>query len=283
MNSAQPAPSTTAEPEPAEEFRMVAVGRRRLQVGVRTGDGRRRPLLLLSGIGANMEMFDPFIEALDPGQGVIRFDVPGVGGSPPPLLPKSIRALAGLTAGLLDALGQGQVDVLGISWGGALAQQFAHQYPARCRRLILVATSAGVIMVPARPSVLARMISPARYLRADYMQRVAPMIYGGRMRSEPDLIPRLLHNVRAPTGRGYAWQLLGSTGWTSLPWLPFLRQPTLIIASDDDPLVPVINAQVLARLIPRATLRIIPGGGHLYLLTDAAEAAAMIQGFLGGE
>ena len=102
-------------------------------VAIRRGDGSRPPLLLINGIGANLEVFDPFIDALEKvGRkkiGTIRFDVPGVGGSPPTLFPLCFRGLAHLIAQLLDALGHQQVDVLGISWGGGLAQQFAHQYP----------------------------------------------------------------------------------------------------------------------------------------------------------
>lgn len=136
-------------------------------------------------------------------------------------------------------------------------------------------------MIPAHISVLIKMISPARYMQPDYMLAIAPSIYGGRIRSDPSLIQKIVHKVRAPSGLGYYWQLLGSLGWTSIHWLGCLRQPTLIIAGDDDPLVPVINAQFLAQLIPKSTLRIMKNGGHLYLLTDAKEAANMVQEFLG--
>src|SRR6201987_6465314 len=117
---------------------------------------RRPPLLLFNGMGANIELVEPFLDALD-GQPAILFDVPGVGGSPPPWLPYRPSTVARLTAPLLDQLGHEQVDVLGMSWGGALAQQFAHQHPKRCRRLVLAATSPGHLMVPAKLSVLLKM------------------------------------------------------------------------------------------------------------------------------
>ncbi len=265
----------------ANQIKMVAVGNMRLRVVIRPGNGKFMPLLLINGIGANIEMFDPFVEALNPNLEVIRFDIPGVGDSPPPVLPQTIMALARLTSRMLDQLGYQQVDALGISWGGALAQQFAYQHPDQCRRLILVATSTGAIMVPANISVLTKMISPERYLRPDYMQAIAPSIYGGKIRSDASLIQKILHKVRAPSPLGYYWQLLGCVGWTSIHWLGCLRQPTLIIAGDDDPLIPVINARIMARLIPNSILRIIRNGGHLYLLTDAKEAAKIVQDFLG--
>jgi pimeloyl-ACP methyl ester carboxylesterase len=106
----------------------------------------------MNGLGANLELFEPFLDALDnvDGQkiGTICFDIPGVGGSPMPLFPMSFRGMARLVAQMLDVLGHQQVDVLGISWGGGLAQQFARQYPWRCRRLILASTSTGGISVP---------------------------------------------------------------------------------------------------------------------------------------
>ncbi len=280
MNNVQRSAAGTQNSQRATQIRMVSVGKVRLRVAIRSGNGKGVPLLLLNGLGANLEMFDPFIEELDPGLEVIRFDVPGVGNSPTPAFPLSLMALARLTARMLDQLGYRQADVLGISWGGALAQQVAHQHPDQCRRLILVATSPGVLMIPGHISVLIKMISPARYMWPDYMLAIAPSIYGGRIRSDPSLIRKILHKVRAPSELGYYWQMLGCIGWTSIHWLASLRQPTLIIAGDDDPLVPVINAQWLARLIPKSTLRIIKNGGHLYLLTDAKDAAGMVQEFL---
>src|SRR5215510_5349588 len=141
---------------------------RTLRVGVRPGDKAQPPLLLFNGIGANIELFEPFLDALHGPEAII-FDVPGVGGSPAPWWPYRPSLLAQLSARLLDQLGHEQVDVLGFSWGGALAQQFAYQHAKRCRRLILAATSAGAFMVPGRVSVLARLVNPERYLRPAYM------------------------------------------------------------------------------------------------------------------
>ena len=116
-----------------------------LRVGIRCGDKARAPLLLFNGIGANIELVEPFLDALHGPEAII-FDVPGVGGSPSPWLPYRPSTLARLSAQLLDQLGHAQVDVLGLSWGGALAQQFAFQQGKRCRRLVLAATSPGHLM-----------------------------------------------------------------------------------------------------------------------------------------
>lgn len=251
----------------------------RLRVGVRRGDAARRPLLLFNGIGANIELVEPFFDALD-SQPAIVFDVPGVGGSPPPWLPYRPSTLARLAARLLDQLGHRQVDVLGVSWGGALAQQFAFQQSQRCRRLVLAATSPGHLMVPGRLTVLLKMATPRRYKDPEYMQRVAGDLYGGALRGAPELARRHLRHVRWSSDYGYYLQLVAGIGWSSLPWLRLLPQPTLIMAGTDDPIVPVINARILARLIPDARLVTIDDG-HLFLLTSADDSAKIISAFLG--
>ena len=100
------------------QINLHDVGGQMLRVGVRLGQQTRRPLLLFNGIGANIELVEPFLDALDGPEAII-FDVPGVGGSPAPRLPYRPSMLARLSARLLDQLEHDQVDVLGLSWGGA--------------------------------------------------------------------------------------------------------------------------------------------------------------------
>jgi hypothetical protein len=69
------------------------------------------------------------------------------------------------------------------------------------------------------------------------------------------------------------------SGWTSLPWLWSLPQPTLVLMGSDDPLVPPINGRILAGLIPKAEFRTIDDG-HLFIVTRPAETAAVIEAFL---
>ena len=102
---------------------------------------------VVHGIGASLEVLDPVVEHLDPDTTVVRFDVPGSGGSPDSPLPYGFPYLAAVLRQLLNKLDLNTraVDVLGLSWGGALAQQFAFQNPRYCRRLILVSTGNGII------------------------------------------------------------------------------------------------------------------------------------------
>lgn len=258
--------------------RELTIGRHALKMRVRPGTGDGPPLVLANGIGVPLEVLDPFVEALDPAIEVVRFDVPGVGGTPAPRVPLPYQAIARILGQALDELGYQRVDMLGLSWGGGLAQQFAFQNPQRCRRLILVATATGSVMVPARPEVLRHMLTPRRHRDPVYARRVAGKIYGGILR-EPDVRSPLEARAQGGSSRGYFFQLVGTAGWTSLPWLKCIRQPTLIVAGDDDPIVPVVNARLMARLLPDARLEIYPDG-HLALITRAPEIAATIAGFL---
>jgi poly(3-hydroxyalkanoate) depolymerase len=263
----------------AMQIQMVDVDGQLLRVATRQGSSASPPLLIFNGIGANLELVGPFVTALED-VGVIIFDIPGVGGSPAPVLPYRFSTLSVLTNKLLARLGyEGPVDVLGVSWGGALAQQFACLYPSRCRRLILAATSPGVIMVPAKLSVLSKLIGPRRYTDPNYLQQVGAEIYGGAYRRDPSLLREHGRHIQAPRGRGYLYQLLAASGWTSLPWLGALRQTTLVMHGSDDPIVPLTNAKILAARIRHATLHVIDDG-HLFLVTRAKDVAPVVRQFL---
>jgi poly(3-hydroxyalkanoate) depolymerase len=261
-------------------MRILRIGGRALRIAVREGTSGSPPLLLCNGIGASLELLQPFVDALDLRRGVIRFDMPGIGGSPAPVLPYHLGTSAPLLAGLLDQLGYRQADVLGISWGGGLAQQFALSRPDRVRRLVLVATGPGALMVPGHPRVLLRMLTPRRHRDPGFAVRIAGELYGGSARTDPVLARDLLHaTTRLGPSRGYYYQLISSAGWTSLPRLPRLRPPTLILAGDDDPIIPLVNARIMHRLIAHSELHIYRGG-HLELAADAERIAPVVAEFL---
>jgi poly(3-hydroxyoctanoate) depolymerase len=261
------------------EVQFIEVDGVTLRVAIQRGGGGGMPLLLFNGIGANLELVVPFMEALDDKE-IIVFDVPGVGRSPMSWRPRRFSGLATLAAKLLDRLGYPEVDVAGVSWGGALAQQFARQYPQRCRRLILAATSPGSVMIPGRPKALMKMITPQRYLSPGYMRKAAADIYGGEARRSPEVMTHHTSRIVAPQVMGYIYQLLAGWGWTSIHWLHKLKQPTLVLAGSDDPLVPTANARILSLLIPNNRLFIVPGGGHLFLLYSIGKVAPVIREFL---
>jgi poly(3-hydroxyalkanoate) depolymerase len=253
---------------------QVRVFGKSIRVAVWPGSGSMVPLMLLNGIGASHELFVPFADALRNIE-VIAFDAPGTGESDRTILPYRLWMLSMLASGVLDKLGYGQVDVLGVSWGGALAQQFALQNPRRCRRLILAATSQGVLMVPPRLSVLSKFMTARRFNDANYRRRIAGEIYGGKARSGD----ARMEESRKTSPRGYLYQQLALMGWTSVLWLPLLPQKTLVLAGDDDPVIPLVNARIMASLIRDCRLHVL-NDGHLFLVSCAEETATVVRGFL---
>ncbi|WP_256675411.1 alpha/beta fold hydrolase [Pseudomonas sp. GXM4] len=123
--------------------RMMTV--KDLQVNVSIA-GQGPPLLLLNGLGGLIKTFDALRNEL--GDYItITLDVPGVGKSQMPRWPMRLPSHADLIAEMLKQLGIDHVDVFGVSWGGALAQELALRHPTMVRRLILAATSAGPVLL----------------------------------------------------------------------------------------------------------------------------------------
>ena len=250
---------------------IMQVGGTPLRVAIRPGTGTGPPLLLCNGIGMRLEAFRPFVDALDPAIEVIRFDAPGVGGSQLPNLPYRFTTLALLLREMLHNLGHQQADVLGISWGGGLAQQFALLNPRLCRRLVLVATATGPqTMVPPNP------LPPVKNL----ILRRWGDLWGGSARTDPEALVSALHKARiSPLSMGFVYQNTAALGFTTLPLLPLIRQRTLVLTGDDDPIIPVANGRILAAGIPHATLHVYHGG-HVELATRPGLLTPLITDFL---
>ena len=249
----------------------------------KTGQGR--PLLLINGIGAHVGMWKPLLAAL-PDVRVIAFDAPGTGRSATPAVPVGMEGLAGLTEGVLDGLGYGEVDVLGYSFGGPVAQRLARRSPQRVRRLVLAATTPGWGGVPGSLRTLVHMSTPLRYYWRSYYESIAGDLMGGRSRHDAEFVRRHGEDRRdhPPDPLGYAWQLAALMGAPStLPWLHELRMPALVVAGDDDPVMPLANALLLASRLPAGRLLVAPGEGHLLLLDPESSALPAIRDFLVNE
>ena len=260
---------------------MIDVAGTRLRSAMRPGSDSRPPLILLNGIGAKLEALYGFTNVLNPEIGVIVFDVPGVGGSPQPARPFRMPDLAKTMAGLLGHYGYAQADVFGVSWGGALAQQFAYTCPDHCRRLILGATAPSSMTIPRNPMSMMKMMNPMRFTQKDYVAKNALSMYGGKLRDHPEKLAGLDDHLAAGLDSmgSIMVQMMALMGWTSLHWLHQLKQPTLVISGKDDPIVSPTNGQTIAKRIPNARLELVDCG-HLFILTMAEEIAAMVDDFL---
>jgi len=213
--------------------------------------GNGDPLLLINGMTRPLQSWDPLTRWLH-GRASVTFDAPGVGGSPTPRRPISIAGLAAVAASVLDAAGLGQADVVGFSHGGAVAQEFAHDFPERVRRLVLVSTSCGVGSTPGS--------------RRDFIRG---------MRRPADANPWPL-----PDPLGVLWHSIAVSSWSSIPFLGSIRAPTLVVCGTSDRVVPPANSRILAERIPNASLILIPGGHDLQRGDQGRVMAGIIEDFL---
>jgi pimeloyl-ACP methyl ester carboxylesterase len=237
------------------------------------GDGP--PLLLISGIWGEVAAWRRVLPYL-PGFRTIAFDAPGIGDTEFPPYPMSLPALARFAVGVLDAVGEPHAHMLGISFGGLVAQHVATLAPRRVDRLVLVSTTSGMLHLPGQPQAMLGLMNP---LPTDRAGAAAGRTFGGRVRRDPAVLPRL-HLAPPRSMKAYLHRLSGLTGWWGAPWS--ITQPTLVLTGDDDPIVPPVNSRILASLVPGSRLVVVPGGGHLMLFDSPAEVAPHVSAFLGG-
>ena len=206
----------------------------------------------------------------------IRIGLPGAGGLLARQPPLTMANFASLVGSLFDRLDIERADVLGVSFGGMVAQQLSHDVPDRVRNLVLVSTSCGLGGVPSNPA------SWWSALLAD--DPAMPMAWNpyGWVHRWPQLINREFGAGwgTGPRLKGFVEQIVSAAPWSSLPWLDQLMQPALVVAGTADALVPFGNAGILASRIPRAQTYTVHGGGHMCLLGRAAEVGPVITAFL---
>ncbi|SRR5579884_3202659 len=270
------------EPWPGSTVEFVATAAAPSVRVARIGQGE--PLLLINGLGANLEMWQPLVRELAADRELIAFDLPGTGRSARPRWPLRMPQLARLVTELLDELGHDQLDVLGYSLGGIVAQELAHRAPGRVGRLVLCATTPGLPSVPPNPIVTTLMLTPARYWNRQLAELILPIIAGGRTARDPRALRAGLDQrlVQPPSAIGYLYQLYALSGWSSHPWIGRVPHPALVLHGDRDPVVPLANGRYLAESLPNGRLEIVRGAGHLFLLDEPASVTAPLAGFLAG-
>ena len=285
----EPAPSHDAVPvsDPAKRAsspgssapvdELIQLGGHRIRVRVQ---GEGRPLLLINGVGAPLELWQPMVARLR-GVRAITFDAPGSGGSSTPNVPLSIGGHADLVLGLLDALDCPRAAALGYSFGGMVAQELAVRAgPQRIDRLVLASTMCGWGGVPGSPAALLEVSNPERYYPRTIFAGLTPT---ARDSDRPrGFGHELVRGVLQPSGRGYRDQLWAAATWSSVLWLHRVRQPTLVITGDVDTLVPSVNGQILNSMLPNGRLHLVRGGGHFCLFERMDETVPLLTDFLVG-
>jgi pimeloyl-ACP methyl ester carboxylesterase len=238
--------------------------------------GSSPPLLFFTGLGANSELLAPFLERLS-GREVVTFDMPGTGGTPDFARPYRLSTMADAAGEILSQLGLSQVDVMGVSWGGMLAQEFAFRHADRVERLILAATGAGFPMIPGSPATLLKMLRSHRYSDAGTIEPYLRTLYGG----VGDGFDGYASRMNAPSSTGYWHQLFAICGWTSVRKLTQISAKTLILMGKEDRLVPAANGQILKFLLRDSRLTLLEDAGHLFVLTHGEAVSQLVEQFLG--
>ena len=237
--------------------------------------GAGHPLLMLNGIGANTEMWGTAEKILSRRSRTITIDCPGTGRSQTSLLPLPMPELARVVVAALDELGHERVDVLGFSFGGALAQQLAHDAPERVRRLALVATGCGLGSTPGSPTAISAVSNPLRYYSRSWFD-LTNRFLGEPESEDVDALARL---AGPPSLLGYSYQLLALASWSSRRWLHLVEAPTLVVAGALDRLIPPSNAFQLAGLLPTSRLHLLPDAGHLLMSYRGGAAPRLLADF----
>jgi len=249
--------------------------------------GKGEPLVLIYGYAGHSGLWFRQMPVLSKEYRVIAFDNRGVGRSHGPDLPYSVAMMAGDISGLLDAVGIDAAHIFGVSMGGMIAQHFALNHPQRAMSLILGCTTCGgVHSVQPRPESLAALVDFERFKkmsREEVVRQAIPFCYSQKFIEEnPDVIEeRVSKQLEYPTSaHGAIRQAEAVTGHDTYELLPRIKLPTLVIAGDNDRLIPVENSRILASRIPEAELVILKGPGHEFFIEDADETNRIVLGFL---
>ena len=261
------------------QFQFISVDGLKLRVFTRDLDRSEVPLLICNGLGQGIEMLFPLMEEIE-NRPIISFDAAGAGRSDVPDNGTTMEDHSQMVQALLKELDVEKFDVLGISWGGALAQQLAHDCPDQCRRLVLAITSAGGISSWwGSPIALSEIMFPWRYFNKTYGNFIGPLMYGGEAVLNPELFKEYSKHAIRPSYEGYAAQVKAMCSWSSLPWIGRLKQQTQIIAGSLDTLIPIGNQILLSSLMPQARLTVFQAG-HLLMYSKRDEVGELVTDFL---
>jgi pimeloyl-ACP methyl ester carboxylesterase len=237
--------------------------------------GRGEPLVLVPGFGTGLWIWYRQVPAFAERFRTIVFDPRGVARTAAPDEPFTMRELAEDLAALLEELEIGKAHVLGASFGGFVAQEFALAHPARTRSLILCCTSyGGPGHRPPAPETLAAIASTKGLNTEERVRENLLLAFSPRFVEEhPDEVGRVIH-LRAENGvpeYAYLRQLQAAVAFDAAARVGGITAPTLVVTGDEDVIVPHENSFNLASAIRGATLRIIEGGSHTFFIEQPEE------------
>jgi pimeloyl-ACP methyl ester carboxylesterase len=246
------------------------------------GDGE--PVVLIPGFAAGRWIWFKQTDELARNFRVIVFDPRGVSASDKPEGPQTIGLLADDIAHLLQTIGVESAHIVGASFGGFVAQEFALKFPAMTRNLVLCCTSFGgsnhVVPAPETLEALAstKGLNSEERMRANLLLAFTPE-YVQTQVAEVDEIVHLRATNEVPE-HIYLSQLYAAVNFNSESRLEEIKSPTLVLSGDADVIVPVQNSRNLAAKIPGAKLQVVAGGSHTFFIEQAQEFNRLVTEFL---
>jgi pimeloyl-ACP methyl ester carboxylesterase len=250
--------------------------------------GRGEPLLLITGYRATVsEWSSAYLAALAAHREVIVMENPGVGASPWPQVPDTMRGMANVVSEFIDTTHLGKVDVLGWSMGGMVAQQLALSHPDQVKSLVLISTTPpGKAAQPPSAQVDAILSGHSPSSFDAIMGILFPPDARNRaiqcFRNEM-FVPLDYAHVSVNEHVANA-QSRAMSGWwhdeRAAQALTHLAAPTLVVIGDDDEVLSPANSDMLVKLLPHATLDIVAGAGHALMYQNPSGLARTIVHFL---
>jgi pimeloyl-ACP methyl ester carboxylesterase len=244
----------------------------------RAGDGPA--LILLHGFTHDSRVWRQQLDSLSDEFTVIAWDAPGAGQSPDPPEPFEIGDWADCLAGLLDAAGVQRAHILGLSWGGLLAQEFYRCHPTRVRSLVLADTYAGwkgSLPEPIPEERLAACLRDSLLPPSEFVPRYLPGMFSESPTQEVrDELAGIMADFH-PIGFRLMATALAHADTRDL--LPNIKAPTLLVWGDSDARSPMTVAHQLLAAVPAARLTAIAGAGHISNLEAPAQFDAAVRDF----
>ncbi len=247
-------------------------------------EGEGAPLLLIPGFGTGLWIWFRQLSEFSKEFRTIAFDPRGISRSDAPLEPVTIRSFADDVAAMLKALGLESAHILGASFGGFVAQEFALRYPLMTRSLVLCCTSfGGPRHVPPTDSTLQALASTKGLNTEDRVRENLLLAFSPafveRRADEVERVIKLRAQNFVPE-HAYLHQLQAAMAFNTEERVAGISAPTLVLSGDADIIVPVENSRNLARRIPGAQLRIIEGGSHTFFIEQPREFNAAVIDFI---
>lgn len=249
--------------------------------------GEGEPLILIMGLGGSLEWWFLQIPALSQHYRVVAFDNRGSGRSDKPDIPYTMEMMAKDTIGLMDVLDIPSAHIFGISMGGMIAQHIALLYPQKVKTLILGATtcggSHGVSPDPESMKVLFDLERMQQLPSEERFREMLPFIFSHEFIESSrsvlqELAVRMSQHITPP--HGYMRQAQAIMGHDTYGRLPQVKVPTLVIAAEEDRIVPVENSRIIASRIPGAELVVFKKAGHGFNIELADEVNRVVLDFL---